>query len=45
VASGPASVLNLTAFLLLGWNIFRARHAIREVFSHARRLDRPGGRA
>jgi hypothetical protein len=45
VASGPASVLNLTAFLLLGWNIFRARHAIRDVFAHARRLDRSGGRA
>jgi hypothetical protein len=45
VAAGPASVLNVTALLLLGWNVYRARHAIRAAFSQARRLDRSGGRA
>lgn len=45
VASGAGAVFNMTGLLLLGWNVFRARHALGTLFAQARRLDRPGERA
>ena len=45
LATGFAMVLNATALMLLAWNVYRARHALRAVFAQAKRLDRSGGPA
>ena len=45
LSAGPATVLNWTALLLFGWNLFRARYALREMLASAKRLDRLGSKA
>jgi hypothetical protein len=40
LSSGPAAVLNWTAALLLGWNLYRARYLIHKALIGIRRIDR-----
>ncbi len=44
-SAGAAAVLNWTALLLLAWNVYRARHALKALLTSARRLDRAGSEA
>lgn len=39
--AGAASVLNLTAAALLGWNLLRARRELASAATQARRIDHP----
>ncbi len=41
LATGLPAVLNWTGALLLGWNLFRARHELRVARRLAHRIDRP----
>jgi hypothetical protein len=42
VSAGVETILNWTALMLLGWNIYRARHCLADLFARMRRLDRLG---
>ena len=45
VAAGPYAVFNWTALMLLLWNLYRARDAVKAMVESARRLDRFGSEA
>jgi hypothetical protein len=42
LSAGPAAVLNWTALLLLGWNLYRAQWPLKTMLGQSKRLDRLG---